>query len=149
MKVNKSIEQMIEEIDYEGLGAYYILNTPDVLQTPYTMFAVQDTKNKILNSHLFLEEFNFLIEEMLVNAIGHGNKYDASLIYSTKVLLGKKGWILRIRDSGPGFDYETTLKTEEYKNCGSGLKTLKASPGIEFNYENGGNTLNIMRLYNS
>ena len=89
------------------------------------------------------------IELALENAFSRGNCLDTHLPVSVKVFSGRKGHVIRIRDSGMGFNYRKKIKqmrSKEYgyaKNFGQGLLALD-EPGFEASYENRGSTLNIM-----
>lgn len=142
MKVDKSIDQMLEEIEFQQMGEYQIIqgSGTDGSNIVYATDA-------LYNAHPFLNEHSFLIEELIANAILRGNNRDPFVTASAKVLLGDKGWVLRIRDSGSGFNVKRVLKNGEFQYNGTGLYALKVTSGIQFNFENNGNTLNIMGFY--
>lgn len=142
MKIDKSIDQMLEETEFQQMGEYQIIQGSG-LDGKNIVYAV----DAICNAHPFLNEHSLLMEEIIANAIIRGNHRDPFVIASAKVLLGNKGWILRIKDSGSGFDVERVLKNGEFQYGGTGLHLLKITQGIQFNYENNGNTLNIMGFY--
>ncbi len=141
MRVNKSIDEMLQEIEFREFGEYQTIQGND---PEGQIFYVNDT---ICDAHRFLDNYYLLTDELIANAVLRGNKKDSFVMASAKVLLGEKGWILRIRDSGNGFDVDRVLKNREYQYGGQGLSKLKAIEGIQFNYENNGSTLNIMGFY--
>lgn len=51
-----------------------------------------------------------IIAFALENAFYHGNQNNPNLLVSLKYLEGKKGAVIRIRDSGNGFDYSKVLE---------------------------------------
>lgn len=142
MKVDKSIDEMLREIEFKEIGEYRIIQGNDPVGQ---LFYVNDA---ICNSHPFLNQHYLLTEELIANAILRGNNKDPFVVASAKVLLGEKGWVLRIRDSGKGFNVDSVLKNGEYQYGGQGLKMLKEREGIQFNYEDNGSTLNVMDFYN-
>mgnify|MGYP001591288564 CR=1 FL=1 len=143
MKVYKSIDQMLEEIEFQQFGEYQIIQGEGIDGEN-----IVNAVDAICTAHPFLNKYSsLLMEESIDNAIRRGNNGDPFVIASAKVLLGKKGWVLRIRDSGKGFDFDRVLKNSEYQNRGSGLFILKNERELQFNYENNGNTLNVMGFY--
>ena len=44
------------------------------------------------------------LDEVMVNAIKHGNNMDENKTWKTSVILGDKKWAVRIEDQGDGFD---------------------------------------------
>ena len=143
MRVAKSIDKMLREIKFRELGEYQIIQGDNPVEQ---IFSANDA---VRNAHNCLNRYYNLGEELIANAVLRGNNRDPFLMASVKVLLGKKGWILRIRDSGTGFDVDKVLKTGEHQGAGQGLRHLKETKEIQFNDENNGSTLNIMGFYES
>lgn len=44
------------------------------------------------------------LDEVMVNAIKHGNRMDQNKTWKTSVILGEQKWAVRIEDQGDGFD---------------------------------------------
>jgi len=141
MKVGKSFEQMIEDIELIEKGESLMITGDDQIMQ---MFYVSD---KLCESYPFLNNYYTLMHELMANAILRGNEKKPDLKVSVDVFLGRNGWILTIKDQGVGFDYETVLRTGEHCFNGQGLKMLKERDDIDFNYEDKGSTINLMVLY--
>ena len=93
----------------------------------------------------------YLVDELLYNSFCWGNKFDPNLIYSAKVFGGKKGLVLKIKDSGEGFNWEETILNGLCKNGGSGGNELRDMvvrhlDKFSWNYEDKGTTFNLMLL---
>jgi len=90
-----------------------------------------------------------MIRESLSNALSRGNKYDPSALTSLKVLECNDGYIVRIRDSGQGFDpYEICGKREQkeqeaFRGIGAGFDFF-THPDTLVSFENNGTTLNLV-----
>ncbi len=44
------------------------------------------------------------LDEVMVNAIKHGNRMDENKTWKTSVIVGEQKWAVRIEDQGAGFD---------------------------------------------
>jgi len=90
-----------------------------------------------------------LIGECVLNIYEHAHQLDESLPLSIKIAEGTNGYVIRLRDSGPGFDYQEVIgkikndKTGEYcHRYGVGMASLYAYD-VEAGFEEGGRVLNI------
>ena len=95
------------------------------------------------NSDYFKDAVCLAIENVYVRA----HRFEARS-YSVKAFRGKRGVIVRIRDSGEGFDYENTKKMminhEKYfQGLGAGFMTFHYLKD-EVSFENGGTTINLV-----
>ncbi|MFH1637415.1 MAG: hypothetical protein ABIB71_03250 [Candidatus Woesearchaeota archaeon] len=101
----------------------------------------------------------------LENALCHGNQNNPELPVTLKAFKGKKGMVVRIRDSGIGFDYKSKIKSVKnlankayyledmhkrvgkndkyFSRLGTGLWFFQLNPAI-VSFENNGTTVNIM-----
>jgi len=168
MIVNKSIEDLMEELGgYVSLIEYVISNignwkeerTKSRELTGITDSTFDQISKKIMeqlcSSGVGLHNGYIVdvFEEALANSIGHGNNYDASVITSIKVIKCNYGFIIRVRDSGMGFNpTEIARKRKEgedgsFRYMGEGFRLFKES-GVPISFENGGTTINIA-LYKS
>lgn len=108
-----------------------------------------------------------IICKILENAFYHGNQNNPLLPVSVKVFEGKKGMIIRVRDSGIGFDfkkvidtvhaaaekdpwfgYKSEWKKEEkyFKRAGEGFRGYHFHLGT-ISFENNGTIVNLMLLF--
>jgi len=90
-----------------------------------------------------------VFEEALANSVGHGNNCDPFVITSVKVIECKEGYIIRIRDSGKGFDpFEVVRKRDagehgSFMYLGEGFNIFrKINSSISF--ENNGTVFNMV-----
>lgn len=89
-----------------------------------------------------------VFEEALANSIGHGNNYDTSVITSIKLIECMYGSIIRIRDSGMGFNpAEIERKRQEgesgsFRYLGEGFHLFMQSGTVSF--ENNGTVFNMV-----
>lgn len=74
------------------------------------------------------------------NAFLWGNKNAASLPVEVKLYATDIGCVVRIKDSGIGWDYND-IKPQ---NLNKGIQTLDWLPGGHYNWEDNGTALNIM-----
>jgi hypothetical protein len=89
-------------------------------------------------------DVEILLDEFCYNAICHGNMFDPNLMFSVKAFEGEFGVVVRIRDSGRGFDYLKAY-TETKKTGGAGFEIArKMTDSIELGYEDNGSTANIL-----
>lgn len=109
--------------------------------------------NSIVNSlNLSSEDkinMRLVLAEAITNAIERGNKSNTSLHVSIKLLEGKLDYIIRIQDSGAGFDYDEKVRKLRagevyYERGGSGLGALEIEE-LEASFEGTGNILNIRK----
>jgi hypothetical protein len=83
------------------------------------------------------------------NAFTRGNCLWALSPVSIKIFQGSSGHVMRICDSGAGFDYLEQIRNLQagepiaYRGCGKGLKAFHMSP-LTFSYEGCGNIVNIL-----
>ncbi len=86
------------------------------------------------------------------NALMRGHKGDNLLPLSVQVYAGKKGPVVRVEDSGPGFPFKEYIAMREEgdfsyrQGKGRGLSQF-SMPSFQVSFENGGNVVNIMSLY--
>lgn len=90
--------------------------------------------------------------EALSNAYCHGHKKDPAKPIDLTVYLGDKGLIVRVTDSGPGFDLETVKdrfsKGKSYFHlAGNGLKRMIHSPHFRIFFTDGGRSFNLMYMF--
>jgi len=135
------IEDLIDEIKFKEFGSYYIIEGDNLSGQ------VLGCARKISENHPLLSKHYELIAEMLLNATSRGNNNDPNLSASVKVILGEKGWIVRIRDSGEGFDYNKVLRYDSYQGTGNGFRLLRKHDELEFSFQDGGRTFNLMGFY--
>jgi len=174
MIVDKSIESIIEELGgYIGLGEYIIENIGNwgeerKLSGELTgkVDSTFDQVSKKFLGHLYklgvgsiswndgkyTGYFVDVFEEALANSVGHGNNQDESVLTSIKLIECREGYIIRIRDSGTGFnpaEIERKRKDGElgsFKYMGEGFHLFMKNKNISF--EENGTVINMV-LYKS
>lgn len=90
--------------------------------------------------------------EALSNAFCHGHKKDPLVPIDVCVYLGKKGLIVRIKDTGPGFNLsqvkEQFAKGKTYFHmAGNGLRQMIESPDFHIFFTDQGTGFNLMYLF--
>ena len=93
-----------------------------------------------------------LLSEALSNSYCHGNRRDPDLPIYINVFKGDKGLLIKIEDSGDGFNYEETLSKLErggnyYKLSGNGTKRMMASENFAVFYGESGRTFYLLYLF--
>ena len=87
-----------------------------------------------------LEERNFdlhplfdrlMLDELITNAILHGNKCDPDKTVSIEISVDGENWLAEITDDGAGFDWESQLRASAeppgmYTTSGRGLALILA-----------------------
>ena len=103
---------------------------------------------KTLDGYYRFQDVQYPFEEILRNAIHHGNKTDPTLVVSLELIECHSGYIIRIKDSGPGFDVEdkqrAILERKKYfHHYGEGMKAIFFS-NTKITYEDKGSIWNIV-----
>ncbi|HNX24209.1 MAG TPA: ATP-binding protein [Spirochaetota bacterium] len=92
-----------------------------------------------------LLDLNLILDEAIINAMEHGNKWDPAKNILIKISLAQKGIQIEIEDEGQGFDYFHKFTTEEMKprlsERGRGLLLIQQFCDIE--WTNCGNIIKI------
>ncbi len=92
-----------------------------------------------------LLDLKLILDEAIINAMEHGNKWDPSKKILIKISLEEKGIQIEIEDEGQGFDYFHKFTEKEIKPTlterGRGLLLIKQICDIE--WINCGNTIKI------
>ena len=86
-----------------------------------------------------LDEFfeRLCLDEMMSNAILHGNGGDASKKVRVRVFCSKDRWCWEVEDEGAGFDWQSHLRMlesglDQDQDSGRGIALVQASGGLEF-----------------
>ena len=92
-----------------------------------------------------LLDLNLILDEAIINAMEHGNKWDPNKNIMIKISLAEKGIQIEIEDEGQGFDFFHEFAIKEIKprlrERGRGLFLIKQICDIE--WINCGNTIKI------
>jgi hypothetical protein len=149
--VNKTYNKMLEEIGFEGavieetisprndpecFKRIKIYKTGSMFLNSKYLQSIYDTSGTNYDSYAF----KTIANEAVSNAVQRGNKGKEDLEIKIGVAKGSRGAVLRVEDSGKGFDYRT--RTRKFEQGGAGIDTLNMR-GIEAGYEGKGNILNI------
>ncbi|MCX8147353.1 MAG: hypothetical protein N3D84_02710 [Candidatus Woesearchaeota archaeon] len=170
----KDLEKMLNEIKFNG-EMYYELIMPlaanglnvkgNIISNNNhkrsNAFVVLQTIKKlreIINKYYSLEFFNNSskifdsrcpLSTSIENAYNRGN-LKQSYPLSVKLFFGDNGFILRVRDSGNGFDFNETQRKYERKEryfCGGGAGFRSYNNSLaEVSFEGNGNIINIMYI---
>ncbi len=110
-----------------------LCSTAIIKSKPSELACFQEHLVKMLERHRFRPEDRFAIRlavrEALVNAANHGNKRSSSKKIRIAFSLTEKGFRIRIRDEGEGFDpggvLDSTLAEDLTKSTGRGLLLMR------------------------
>jgi hypothetical protein len=142
----------LEELAEFIMQGYLISEKDPRLTNKITLAGIQDksnARNKI--SGWTRAGFILPLDELVINSMAWGNRERKDLPISFNVYQGSGGRILRIEDSGDGFDYmdiHRKLKAREpyFHNTGRGFKMLEEGTH-KFAYEGKGNIVNVQVLF--
>jgi anti-sigma regulatory factor (Ser/Thr protein kinase) len=91
-------------------------------------------------------DLNLILDEAIINAMEHGNKWDPEKNILIKISLADKGIQIEIEDEGQGFDYFHTFtnneKNSQLNERGRGLLLIQQFCDIE--WINCGNIIKII-----
>ena len=158
--IAKSLEEMMEEIGDAKFSYYEIFNpekdSRNFKERTYAGNPYVNVRNEFID--LLMNELNLhrtsrweagsAVALALENSLTRGHNCDTSLPVSVKVFTGDYGSVVRIRDSGPGFDFLGHIRerTEgKYYGTGRGSGILffdHCSPQVS--YEGNGSIVNIL-----
>lgn len=121
------------------------------------LFGVERTLARTLAPWLASYRFELignqgLLCEALSNAFAHGNGKDPSLPIGVTIHRGKKGVLVRIRDSGTGFDIDRILEEYSrgrsyYHTAGNGLRLMIASTVFHVFYTDAGAAFHLLFMF--
>ena len=145
-----SLEQMLDMIEFKEMIHEGIIKDELYMDYRNRLYELILEQGKPYANHLFRS--GRIVGLGLENAYAHGNKGDESLPISIKVFEGIKGLVVRIRDSGEGFDFKKTQKKFEneekyYNGFGGGFKRYNQKEYL-VSFENKGTTINILYFFN-
>ena len=155
--VNKSLDSMLDKIKCTELTSFDFFNLDEILPGEFSgnpliyLFGSSGYWVELMKElgPNFYQNLNGPIGHALENAFLRGNEKKRYLPVSLKVFSGRRGKVVRIRDSGQGFDFNRKINlmragNQNYFNGkGRGLRTMD-KPGALVSYEGNGNTINIM-----
>jgi hypothetical protein len=154
--VKKSFEKMLEEIDFKSWVRYDIIS-PSSHPELFRKVELFDESLKVRSKFRIPNEkyqrsirterrIDYeLLNEIFYNCFGHGNNEEYWQPVSIKVFEGTKGCVMRIRDSGVGFDYEKALQQEYRPGRGCGVYHYQKNY-YEISFEGNGSILNVKTL---
>lgn len=156
--VNKSIDEMLEEIEFERMTYFEVMPTY-YHGRAYDGTCFSPTEHVIEPSGIGLSKYDDRcdIEDCvgyaLENVWMHANNNQEFPEMSIKGFAGKRGIVIRIRDAGNGFDHaeiqrKYLAKEHYFRNYGVGFRHFNEA-GIEVSFENNGTTINIMYMRSS
>lgn len=91
--------------------------------------------------------------EALSNAFCHGHDKNPEKTIVVRVLLGEKGLIVQIKDSGPGFDARTVYRQyhsrkQYWMTAGNGLRQMAQSSNFGVFHDRTGTISHLVHLFN-
>jgi len=102
--------------------------------------------------HTELFAIHLALEEALINAIKHGNRFDAGKHVTVQVEADPQGTTITVADEGDGFDPgglpDPTTDENLEKPCGRGLMLMRAFMD-EVSYNDRGNQVRLMKRKSS
>jgi hypothetical protein len=154
---NKKFKDLLDEIEFERvelkekldyrenkIGAYEFEGTwiPSAHYFDHLTFQIKRGEDYRRENYT---EINYIIQDLIINSFERGEQPVFIKLYQ-----GKNGSILKIRDSGQGFDLEKKLEQmkngEKYfKRQGCGLKSFQENKNIIF-YQGKNNIVNFVYL---
>jgi anti-sigma regulatory factor (Ser/Thr protein kinase) len=92
--------------------------------------------------------------EALSNAFCHGHEKDPQKPILVRVILGKQGLIVQIKDTGPGFDVQGTYKRYHtkkryYSTAGNGIRLMDQSPTFGVLHDATGTVFILVHLFDN
>jgi hypothetical protein len=92
--------------------------------------------------------------EALSNAFCHGHNKDPYRPIIVRVILGKQGLIVQIKDTGPGFDVQTVYnrfvdQKQYYSTAGNGLRLMAQSPRFGVFHDPTGTNFVLVHLFDN
>jgi hypothetical protein len=154
--IKKSLTEMLEEIEFRGLGSFdYIVPNENkqinpgnglIITEEYYHQLQEDLKNYVSVKRLPMS-LVFAIE----NAYMRGNNCsdnlrkinNGHLPIGIKSFYGKEGMVIRIRDSGKGFNFVNEIEKCNFRGEIHGMAMMDACLS-EVSYEGNGSVVNIM-----
>lgn len=90
--------------------------------------------------------------EALSNAFCHGNRKDPYKAIVVYVFKGEKGLLVRIKDSGPGFDVQSVYhrfcnNKQYYSTAGNGLRLMAHSPHFGIFHDETGTAFHLLYFF--
>jgi anti-sigma regulatory factor (Ser/Thr protein kinase) len=126
--MSKRIDEMILNIpsDFKFLGAVDA--------------AIQDLAREFAFSQDTINDVSTALIEACSNAVEHGNKFDQDKRVSVSLRFNGNGLTARVRDQGPGFDFDARLNqsgpTDPMSERGRGLMIMQAfTDELNFSYD--------------
>ncbi|MEK6940291.1 MAG: ATP-binding protein [Nanoarchaeota archaeon] len=154
--VDTSFEDMLNDIDFTAMTRYDLLTNHRILP-PYTFrrFPWSEYAELGMITPEYVQELakeadipRDVLHEAFENAFGHGNCDSSFLPVSVKWFKGNKGYVVRIRDTGEGFDYHHIISERRngrmiFKHEGWGFYHYASYDWINISFEGSGNIINI------
>ena len=95
---------------------------------------------------------NGILCEALSNAFFHGHAKDPHKPIIVRVILGERGLIVQIKDTGPGFDVQTVYhcyraQKKYYCKAGNGIRLMARSSSFGILHDTTGTIFVLMHLF--
>ncbi len=165
MLINMSLEQGLTRIDSHGSLHDEVLvpaQCPASPNSPYRaeyewLFGVERALARTLSP--WLEGFRYeligskgLLCEALSNAFAHGNRKDPKRPIAITIYEGNKGLIVRIKDSGRGFNIDGVIDEYSrgksyYHTAGNGLRLMISSTVFNVFYTDNGTAFHLLYTF--
>ena len=132
---------------FKKMPKSYEKSCPEIKQFIGTLLKLCNSRKTIKDYHKF-HDVEFPLEEIIRNAIFHGNNADPILQMSLKIIELNNAYIIRIRDSGVGYNVQEKQSSmvnnrPYFKHYGEGTRATAFTP-VKITYENKGTTWNII-----
>ncbi|MBI2581582.1 ATP-binding protein [Candidatus Woesearchaeota archaeon] len=160
MLTEKNIEELLEEIQpsykikndrisktNRGGGGFFCTTDAAILYVTEIEY-YRELSCLMGGSRNLNQEPGPIILEVLSNAVERGNGGVLGLPIWVEIYEGNKGYVLRVKDSGKGFDFKEVIRTMKegkryFKNEGNGFRLYDQSAHEVF-FEGQGNIVNIL-----
>jgi len=152
--VDKTLDEMLKEIGFNEFGTYDIIIPEEngrvvagtEVDLTYKQHKILEDIAKQMDNHYAY----YVIGELILNGLCRGNKKQSYLPISIKIFEGDKGIVIRIRDSGEGFNFKEKIRQMKngetyYQYTGGGLR-LSDKVSDEVSYEGNGSIVNVCIL---
>lgn len=162
MLIHLSFEQGLARIENHGVIHAETLvpaKCPTNPNSPYRaeyewLFGVERTLARILSPWLETHRHELignqgLLCEALSNAFAHGNRKDPHRPIGIVIHKGRKGVVVRIKDSGDGFDVDGVMEEYSrgkayYHTAGNGLRLMISSTVFQVFYTDAGTAFHLL-----
>lgn len=97
----------------------------DLCSVESCVLNILDGLSKHIKNDDVLYDVRLVLNELLINAVEHGNKFSKDKKVECRIGLGTDGLEIYVKDQGEGICKEKCKKPGDYSTCGRGLLIVK------------------------